>query len=77
MALNNPISQQVLRNVVAPKFSGKSQDWTQFAQNWEQYLRKISMGQQVSDSLKLELLETVLDEINQKQLKLKQMELNG
>ena len=39
----SPAVQQVMRNLVAPKFTGRSQDWPQFWLDWERYLRKISM----------------------------------
>ena len=71
-AVPNAYAQQLLKNSTAPKFSGKLQDWSAFVEDWERYLRKTSMGQNLSDALKLELFETTLDEVNQKDLRRRQ-----
>ena len=73
----SPVVQQVMRNLVAPKFSGRSQDFPQFWIDWERYLRKISMGKEIENALKLELWESALDETNQKFLRMRQTEVGG
>ena len=73
--LSNPVSQQVLRNLIPPKFSGRFQEWPDFVKEWERYLRKLSMGQEINNILKLELLEGCLDDVNQKFLRIKQTEM--
>ena len=73
--LSNPVSQQVLRNLIPPKFSGRFQEWPDFVREWERYLRKLSMGQEINNVLKLELLEGCLDDVNQKFLRIKQSEV--
>ena len=73
----SPAVQQVMRNLVAPKFTGRSQDWPQFWLDWERYLRKISMGKDLDNVVKLELWEGALDETNQKFLRMRQAELGS
>ena len=73
----NPVVQQVMRNLVAPKFSGRAQDWVSFSTDWERYIRKISMGKDIENGLLLELWESTLDETNQKFLRMRQSEKNG
>ena len=69
-----PVVQQVLRNIVAPKFTGRAQDWPQFSFDWNRYLTKIAMGKEIENALLLELWESVLDETNQKFLRMRQLE---
>ena len=64
-----------MKNIVAPKFTGRAQDWPQFWMDWERYLRKISMGKEIENSLKLELFESALDETNQKFLRMRQTKM--
>ena len=73
-AISFPAVQQVMRNLVAPKFTGRSQDWPQFWVDWERYLRKISMGKELDSTVKLELWESALDEKIQKFLRMRQAE---
>ena len=67
--ISGQLSQYVMKNVVMPKFSGKTYDWRQFREDWEYYLRKVSSTNAVNDPLKMALLEGCLDEVNQKQLR--------
>jgi hypothetical protein len=63
ISVGNPAVQHVLRNLTAPKFSGKSQDWHQFSEDWQALSRKLnSAGGEVSEDLKVALLEDCLDE---------------
>ena len=66
-----------MRNAHPPKFSGRSQDWLQFQDEWERYLRKLASGNEIPDAQKLELLESCLDEVSQKQLRLLLKESGG
>ena len=43
VSANNPVAQHVIRNVTPPKFTGRAQDWGDFVQDWERYLRKLSV----------------------------------
>ena len=73
--LNNPIFQQVFKNQVAPKFSGRVQDWSSFVEDWERYLRKLSACAPLTNQIKLELWEGALDETSLKFFRMRQREL--
>ena len=75
--VGNPAAQHILRIANPPKFSGRLQEWAQFKEDWERYLRKLGTSNEISDSQKLELLENCLDEVSQKQLRLCLKESGG
>ena len=75
---NHPVAQHVIRNVTIPKFTGRAQDWGNFVQDWERYLRKLSVCiPTLTNEMKLELWEGVLDEASLKFFRMRQKELGG
>ena len=74
---SSPVQQQLLNNVVQPKFTGKAQDWPQFEQDWQRYLRKVTMGAEITDTAKIGLWEGCLDETNFKFLQMRMAETDG
>ena len=73
---NNPVTQQLVKNIVPPKFTGRAQDWANFVQDWERYLRKLSVCvPNLDNRVKLELWEGVLDESSLKFFRMRQKEV--
>ena len=69
--LMNPVLLQILGNISQPKFTGKSDDWEQFAKDWQEYIRVISTlvpGGSLPDVLLLQVLKGCLDEATKKEL---------
>ena len=62
--------QHLLTGLVQPKFSGKKSEWSQFETEWENFINKLSVGQELTDQLRLGLLETTLDPVTLKELRL-------
>jgi hypothetical protein len=58
--------------LVPPKFSGNPCDWIQFREDWDHYITKFAAVQEVSDVLKLTIFESVLDDVNQRQIRVEQ-----
>jgi len=76
VSAGNPVFQQIIRNNVPPKFTGRPQDWGIFVQDWERYLRRLSVCvPTLNNQMKLELWEGVLDETSLKFFRMRQREL--
>eukprot|EP00667_Euglena_gracilis_P004907 EG_transcript_4936 len=75
---NAVATHQLMKNLVAPNFSGQPKDWSSFVRDWDQYFRMLVILQNghMSDSLKLQLFAMTLDDTNQKELQFR-LELNG
>lgn len=76
VSASNPVFQQIVRNNVPPKFTGRPQDWTNFVQDWERYLRRLSVCvPALNNQIKLELWEGVLDDTSLKFFRMRQKDL--
>ena len=76
VSANNPIFQQVIKNTTPPKFTGRAQDWNLFVQDWERYLRKLSVCVPIlTNQMKLELWEGTLDDTSLKFFRMRQREV--
>ena len=76
VGFNNPVFQQVVKNAAPPKFTGRGQDWAFFVQDWERYLRKLAVCvPNLTNQMKLELWEGVLDETSLKFFRMRQREM--
>ena len=75
----NPILGQILGAMVRPHFSGRVEDWQQFAKDWLEYVKVLTSmvppGQEMPDILLLQALKGCLDEITRQELQ-KLMEEN-
>ena len=67
----NPILVQILGAMGQPKFSRKSDDWQQFAKDWQEYIRVLATlapGGEVPDVILLQALKGCLDEATKNEL---------
>ena len=68
--LSLPVMQHLSRSQVAPKFSNKKEDWSDFCWKFEVWLRAISSGRKLTDNETLQLLTTCLPENLKKEVEL-------
>ena len=66
--------QHMLRNMIAPSFSGRMQDWNQFKVEWEIYITKVSAALKLDDECKMKILERAMDPVNQMDMQCRRME---
>ena len=74
--LNLPIATHLSRSQVAPKFSGKKEDWTSFWHKFNSWVRVISSGRVLGDQENLLLLNSCIPEYLQKEMQLWEREKN-
>ncbi len=66
--LGDPLTMQLMKNLVTPVFKGINEDWPRFLIEWEKYLQKLSTGRKVTYQEKLQLLESCLDANDRRKL---------
>ena len=68
--LGDPLTGQIMKNLIAPTFAGNNEDWPRFTLAWEKYWAKLGSHRKTSNFEKLQLLESCLDEMNRRELQL-------
>ena len=66
--LGDPLTMQLLKNLVTPAFDGTNERWGTFVLDWDKYLQKLAKGRKITNFEKLQLLESCLDPTNRREL---------
>jgi hypothetical protein len=64
----DPVTMQIMKQLVPPKFEGTQEHWLKFVLEWEKYIAKFAAQRKVTDYEKLQLLEKCLDSKNEQEL---------
>ena len=71
---NFPIAQHLSKATPPPSFSNRKEDWPHFLRKYDLWVRNLSGGRALSDSQQLQLLNSCLPEILQKEMQLLERE---
>jgi hypothetical protein len=70
--MNLPFLAHLSQSTVAPKFSGKKEDWPDFLRKYEVWVRNMAFGSSLTDAENIQLFNSCLPEMLQDHLQLEE-----